>query len=245
MRVFITFICFCLCNMSLAAQQDSISEQIFEEIYNSHYSSAKALLEENRAEIDPFFRTVLEIDLAYWQHITGTNTQNYAAFEHTLLQFGIQNPQSFYEKTTALISLSYQLRYELKRYRVFNALSTRKKTKLLFDELKQHTKKLPPNHQDMFLLYNALFQYFDNYLNLFSAKSKKENCKEALKAMESLTHSEQKHTVTLSRYFLGKTYLKYERNPEKAITYFRWLKTNYPDNKKFDELLQDCQDQLN
>ena len=226
-----------------ASPQDSLIERIFSEMYNQHYSRAEEMLHANKNNIDSVFFAVLSIDMSYWKNVTGTDTPDYPAFESDLRQLSPTNPTSSTQEAILLVNLSYQLRYELKRFKLIKAISTRQETKALFTSLKTN-EELPPEQQELYLLYSALFQYFDNYLKPFFSSNKKENCSEALTTMTHLFQSESRITKTLVAYFLGKTWLNYENNPTNAIAYFQWLHKNFPENIKFEELLDECNKQL-
>lgn len=245
MRLLSTFFALIQSCFVFANTQNHAVEQVFSAIYNQHYKLADSLLQENKANMDTFYYSVLEIDLSYWQHVTGTKKPDYEAFEYTLKAYTSKSAETFNQKVIQLITLSYQLRYELKRFKILNAIATRKKTKNLFNELRKYQKQLPPEHQELFQLYSSLFQYFDNYLKPFFFSEKKSNCKNALSAMEQLVKSNKYLTKTLTNYFLGKTLLKYEKESQEAISHFQWLTTNYPNNKTFADLLQECKSQLN
>ncbi len=107
----------------------------------------------------------------------------------------------------------------------------------LFNELKSNNQKLNGDQQQLFELYNALIQYFNNYLKPFFVSGKQEEMQNAILDMEKLGQSSQIIIHTLSAYFLGKIYLNYENQPEKGLVYFQWLSSEYPENKKFGELL--------
>lgn len=238
MHRIISGIIFLIVSFSVNAQ-DSIVGTVFHEIYNQHYQSANELLTQNKNRIDSIYLTVLKIDLSYWENVTGTDNPEYGKFETDLSQFVVDNPTTLNQKVRQLIVLSYQLRYELKRFQIFSAISTRKKTKILFEEMKEEQNNLPAEYKPIFVLYNSLFLYFDNYLKPFFAAGKKENCHKALWTMGELRNSPQKLTKTLTNYFLGKTYLKYENDPGKALPCFVWLSKNYPNNSKFREFLNE------
>ncbi|WP_319482819.1 hypothetical protein [uncultured Draconibacterium sp.] len=227
-----------------SSTQDSLVERIFNEMYNQHYSRAEEMLRTNKDDIDSVFFAVLSVDMSYWKNVTGTDTPDYPAFETDLQQLSPTNPTSTTQQAIRLVTLSYQLRYELKRFKLIKAISTRQETKALFSLLKPN-ETLPPEQQELYQLYSALFQYFDNYLKPFFVSDKTENCSKALITMAGLYQSESRITKTLVAYFLGKTWLKYENEPENAIEYFQWLNKSYPKNIKFDELLTECNKQLN
>ena len=232
-----------LAGQSFADQQDSIVERIFNEMYNQHYFRAEEMLRTNQNNIDSVFFAVLSVDMSYWKNVTGTNTPDYKTFETDLQQLSPANPVSTTQQAIRLVTLSYQLRYELKRFKLIKAISTRQETKALFTSLKT-SEELPAGQQELYQLYSALFQYFDNYLKPFFVSGKKENCNDALNKMARLYQSESRITKTLVAYFLGKTWLKYENNPKNAVGYFLWLHKNYPENQKFEELLAECNNQL-
>ncbi|WP_321348079.1 hypothetical protein [uncultured Draconibacterium sp.] len=232
-----------LSSQCFASPQDSLVERIFNEMYNQHYGQAEEMLRENKNNIDSIFFAVLSVDMSYWKNVTGTDTPDYPAFESDLHQLSPTNPTSSTQKAIRLVTLSYQLRYELKRFKLIKAISTRQDTKALFTSLKTN-EELPPEQLELYQLYSALFQYFDNYLKPFFVSDKKENCSEALKTMTSLYQSESRITKTLVAYFLGKTWLKYENDPQNAVAYFQWLHKSYPENIRFEELLEECNKQL-
>lgn len=243
----ITFIIILICSTakSYAAHPDDMINRIFNLAYNMNYQEAEVLLTKNTHNIDAFYLAVLKIDMSYWKNVTGTNKPNYEEFENTLEKFKFEQTASFEQRGIKLIRLSYQLRYELKRYRIFSAISTHKKTKLLFDELKQNPQLSNNIDNELFELYNAMFLYFSNYLKPFGGKSKEQNCQQAITQMKHLAGSEQIMTKTLASYFLGKTFLKYENTPEQGITYFSYLSKTYKGNTKFPQLLKDCRNAAN
>lgn len=228
------------CNIH-AATQDSLVNRIFNLAYNMDYERAENLLIANESNIDKFRFAVLDIDMSYWKNVTGTNNPDYETFEHTLNKYTIQQAKNFNQKRIQLFQLSYQLRYELKRFRLFSAISTHKTTKLLFDELKDDPQVKTIENPDLFELYNSVILYFTNYLKPFGGKSKEDNCQKAIASMKRLAQSDQQMTKTLASYFLGRTYLKYENTPELGINYFETLTKIYPGNTKFPELLEKCQ----
>ncbi|RIJ48589.1 hypothetical protein D1614_08615 [Maribellus luteus] len=220
--------------------QDDLNNRIFRLTYNQHYDSATVLLTSNQPIIDAYYYAVLDIDLSYWKNVTGTDTPNYPAFEQTLTKYNLRSVETFDQKAIQLIMLSYQLRYQLKRYRVFDAILTRKKTLILFNELKDRSTLLTSDQQELFRLYSALILYFDNYLKPFFIANKKENRIAALTEMEKLTHSENNITATLSTYFVGKIYLDYEKEFRKGAQHFQTLSADYPANNRFKKLYEDC-----
>ena len=240
MRLLLGTILFLFCFSSNSRAQYAIVETIFSLNYNQEYDSAQALLQQQHTQINPVYFAVLDIDGNYWKNVTGTNKPNYNAFEAVLEKYDPVNAGSEEEKTIRLITLSYRLRYQLKRFQLISAVSTRKQTVDLFDELKENVNTLSPEQQELFSLYAALIRYFDNYLKPFWVSDKKANMDEAIQNMEKLSNSDQIIVKTLSAYFVGKIYLKYEKNSPQAEPYFEWLSKTYPANHKFREYLQEA-----
>lgn len=227
-----------------AMDKDTTINQIFNLIYNTEYSRANSALQKNANELDKIYYTVLHIDLSYWRYITGTDKPDYDLFESVLQSHNTANSKTFEQKAIRLITLSYQLRYELKRYKLLSAISTLKKNKAAFAALSTHTQVSDSNLRELLLLYNSMFSYFDNYLNVFGSKEKKAISQKALLDMEALTKSDANLVKTLASYFLAKTYLKYEKTPDKAHSHFKFLCEKYPGNHKFSEYLLECQNKL-
>ncbi|WP_167610910.1 hypothetical protein [Maribellus sediminis] len=224
----------------ISSAQNTIAETIFRLNYNQKYDSAQTLLQQKQSHINLIYFAVLDIDGSYWKNVTGPDTPNYEDFESVLEKYNPENAASDEEKIIQLITLSYRLRYQLKRFQFINAISTRKKTVELFDELKSKAGSLSPDQQELFSLYNALIVYFDNYLKPFWVNDKQANMDEAIQIMEKLSYSNQIIVQTLSSYFVAKIHLKYEKSPDKAKVHFAWLVKTYPSNHKFSEYLQEC-----
>lgn len=236
------FFLLCFATLSATSQTASeVSDSVFTLIYRQKYNDAERLLLDNKANIAPIYFAVLEIDMSYWQNVSDASDRHYARFETLLKNYQTAAPETRQQKAIELIRLSYQLRYELKRFRLLGAISTRKKTLELFNTLKAHSKQLDKNQQELFELYQALILYFDGYLKPFFAKDKNTQTEALTQTMHTLTLSDQRMVKTLSSYFLGKIYLKYEKAPEKARPYLQWLQSSYPENQTFQKLLSECE----
>jgi len=237
MRNLLVFIVFIFAILPNARGQELPEQQVFRMIYNQEYPDAEHLLKSMHDSIDPMYYAVLDIDLSYWKNVTGTDEPDYAAFEQTLETYTLSHTGNVEEKEVQLITLSYRLRYQLKRYQLFRAITTRKKTVDLFNEFKTRDNNFSNEQLQLFRLYDALILYFDNYLKPFFVSGKHDAMQEAIQEMERLTRSNQMIIRTLSAYFLGKIYLNYENQPKEGVAYFQWLSEEYPENKKFRELL--------
>ncbi|WP_297089294.1 hypothetical protein [uncultured Draconibacterium sp.] len=125
MQKFIILLLLFLSSSAFSAKKDSIVERIFNEIYNQHYSQAEKMLRSNQENIDSVFFVVLSVDLSYWKNVTGTNTPDYQSFENHIQDLSPINPASTTHQAIRMVTLSYQLRYELKRFKLMKAISTR------------------------------------------------------------------------------------------------------------------------
>jgi hypothetical protein len=239
-KLIIIFLCLFAFSGS-ATEEDSLTNRIFSNTYNQEYQSAKLLLQNHKSKIDELYFMVLSVDLSYWKNVSGTDQPNYNEFENTLGHFKPETTETLENKASMLIYLSYQLRYELKRYKFLSAIITLKQTKSIYSEIQANPISSKHEYFELLQLYNSLFSYFSSYLNPFSGKSGNNKCKQAILTMEKLTHSEQNIVKTLANYFLGKTYLNYNEEPEKGLAYFSVLAQQYPNNKKFAELKAECE----
>jgi len=240
MRILLVHILFVFVFIQSAKGQSKAALEVFKLIYDQHYNKAEELLHGQKDSIDPLYFAVLEIDLNYWKNVTGTDDPDYKTFENTLDTYNTKLTETYTEPVAQLIILSYQLRYQLKRYQLLRAISSRKKTIELYTRLKSRSNKLTGDRQQLFKLYNALIVYFDNYLKPFFAGDKRSEMNEAISEMEQLARSDQIIVQTLSSYFAGKIYLNYEKQPKKGAMHFKRLTGEYPENKKFSELLLEC-----
>jgi hypothetical protein len=135
--------------------------------------------------------------------------------------------------------LSYQLRFEFKRYNIIGAIRLRSEIKNLLEEIKVNELKYSNNRIKLYYLYNALFTYFDNILNPFFSEKIRNERENALRNIEKYTREDDLILSTLASYFLGKIYLNIEKEPEKGNLYFKTLTDRYPQNTVFQELFSE------
>lgn len=240
MRSLTVFLIVWLLPVSRVCAESELPLRIFRYIYNQQYDSAHILLNKNKAQLDRFYFTLLEVDLAYWENITGTDNPDYIAFENLLTKYDLDESTTREEKTISLIRLSYQLRYDYKRYHFFSALHTRNKTIALHNEIKTDLQLSNQDQTSIFRLYNALILYFNQYPSRYFSGTARSELENAISEMTALNASDSEIIRTLSAYFLGKIYLQYEKTPEKAVQLFTYLTKNYPNNQKFKEYLNEC-----
>lgn len=225
--------------LSLQAESD-LPVKIFRFIYNQQYDSAHILLNQYKAELDRFYYAILDIDLSYWENVTGTNNPDYSAFENSLLNYDLNEPSTREQSIIALIGLSYKLRYDLKRFHFISAMQTRRKTLVLYLKIKDDISLKSPEQIAIFRLYNALIAYFNQYPARYFSGAARAEMETAISEMELLNTSDSEIVKTLRAYFLGKIYLQYENAPEKALELFGYLTKNYPNNLNFKEYLKEC-----
>uniref|UniRef100_UPI003216E5B0 hypothetical protein n=1 Tax=uncultured Draconibacterium sp. TaxID=1573823 RepID=UPI003216E5B0 len=245
MRIYIFILFLILAFSGKATEKDSLIAQIFNLAYNQKYEAAELLLHANKANIDTLHFAVMEIDMSYWKNITGNHNPDYKAFEKTLSLFEIESPETFNQEGIQLIQLSYKLRYELKRFKLLDAIFTHNKTNTLFKQLKSDSEMQNVNDPELFQLYNSMFLYFSNYLKPLGGKAKIQNCNQALLELKVLSKSSNLVTKTIACYSLGKTYLTYENAPKKGLLHFKALAKLYPENRRFPELITECEEELN
>jgi hypothetical protein len=92
------------------------------------------------------------------------------------------------------------------------------------------------DRQKLFDLYLSLFSYFDNVINPFSFGSKSEEFSKSLQTLEKYTFDDDLILSTMAHYFLGRIYVKVEKQPDKGQAHFRILAQRFPKNTLFQEL---------
>lgn len=217
---------------------DSIVHQVFVLIYNEKYTEAHTKIETNKTMLGSFYSDVLKIDLLWWEFVQ--SQQNHTEQKEFILfleKFDHTSQNSSELKLRQLIKNSYQIRYEFKRFNIIGAMSTRTTLKNLLDEIMAEELPFPESHLKLLGVYSALFQYFDNLVNPFFNKGRRENRASALVRVERYTHDDDIIVKTLSLYFLGRIYLNIEKEKEKGIRCFAELSNYYTHNALFKEVV--------
>lgn len=221
---------------NLFGQNEKVVDDIFKYFYNQQFSEADSLLEIERDKIEPFYADILTIDLNWWRHVfypSELNAQQFNSLLKSMEQEKINTPE---KKIKHLVWLSYQLRFEFKRYNIIGAIRLRSEVKKLLEEIDVNKLNYSNNRIKLYYLYNALFAYFDNILNPFFSEKIRNERENALLKIEKYTSEDDLIISTMASYFIGKIYLNIEKEPEKGNLYFKTLIDRYPQNTVFQEL---------
>ena len=221
-----------------SAERDTIINQVFVSIYNENYTRAHSEISIYKTELGAFYSDILTIDLLWWEFVRSKQSnETQKKFISFLNQFDNRYEDDSELKLRQLIKNSYLIRYEFKRYNIIGAINTRTKLKELLDEITSEKLLYPQNRMKLLGLYTTLFQYFDNLINPFFSKSKRELRSKALKQVEFYTHDKDIIVRTLSLYFLGRIEMNIENEKDAGIQCFIRLSEYYPDNTFFKEIL--------
>lgn len=217
------------------AQRDSPADRIFSLIYNQQFTEAEKLLEASRREIDPFYFSVLKLDLYWWKYSLLHSNADAEKLNVLLEQLAELPEKTTTGKIRKLIRLSYKMRYELKRKNYVSAFFVRSDIKKQVELLKSGKIALSVDEQKLFELYVILFQYSES-ANPFSISKKTENRTDLIMKLKRHCSDEDLIVATLAHYFLGRIYTKIEKQPEKGRVHFQVLARRFPQNRLFDDL---------
>ena len=217
------------------AQRDSPADHIFSLIYNQQFTEAEKLLEASRREIDPFYFSVLKLDLYWWKYSLLHSNADAEKLNVLLEQLAELPEKTTTGKISKLIRLSYKMRYELKRKNYVSAFFVRSDIKKQVELLKSGKIALSVDEQKLFELYVILFQYSES-ANPFSISKKTENRTDLIMKLKRHCSDEDLIVATLAHYFLGRIYTKIEKQPEKGRVHFQVLARRFPQNRLFDDL---------
>lgn len=246
MRILIATFIFATESLSgFSSQKEAVIDSVFMLIYNQQYQDANSLLETSQNNFDSFYTDILKLDLYWWKHVTTRSREDSRHLNQLLKKFSTSDNNNLDYRLKELITLSYRVRFEFKRFNIPGAIILRSKIKQLLAELNQEKLPFSENRLKLFDLYNELFAYFDNVINPFFIESKRFEREDALVKIERFTHDEDLIVATLARYFLGRIYMSIENNPEAARKYFHLLTSQYPENIHFAEFFETCNKKIN
>lgn len=231
----------------LSGYSNSVSkdiEAIFLLIYNQQYQEAGSFLETSASEFDSFYTDILKLDLFWWRYITTRSSDDSRQLNQLLKDFSTSDNNNLDYRLKELITLSYRVRYEFKRFNIPGAVILRSKIKNLLAQLNQEELPFSKNRLKLFELYNELFSYFDNIINPFFIENKRIERENALIKIEKFTHDDDLIVATLASYFLGRIYISIENDPAAARKYFHILTTQYPGNIHFAEYFEACSEKF-
>lgn len=240
-RIIITILIFSTATtVGFSSPKETTVDTVFTLIYNQQYQKADSFLEASENEFDSFYTDILKLDLYWWRFVTTRSSNDSRQLHQLLKNFSATDNNKLDYRLKELITFSYRVRYEFKRYNIPGALIFRSKIKNLLAELNQEKLPFSENRLKLFELYNELFAYFDNVINPFFIESKRIERENALVKIERFTHDDDLIVATLARYFLGRIYMSIENDPAAARKYFRILSTQYPENIHFSEYFATC-----
>ena len=213
--------------------------QVFNLIYNQQYDKADSSLSANRHEIGNLMADILLIDLEYWRYVTSDSKESFNQFEAFLHSCNLGEEGSDENKIRQLVVYIYSLRLYYKRFNILKFNITWIKMKILLNKVDQQTLQVLGNGNELVGVYNSVYKYLSQKLNPFSFLKKQNSGELAL--LEENCKNEILIINTLSNYFVGKLYLKFEKEPAKALGFFQVLINRYPNNKVFRDLASECE----
>lgn len=219
-----------------ANEKDSVVLHIFTLIYNQQFTGAEKALNLQSGQMEPFWFNVLILDLHWWKYSLSRSNEDARALKKVLGDFQQTHKNQPEDQINELIRLSYQMRYEVKRYNLIGAYLLRADAREKIDALKTNDLSFLGNRRQLFGLYVALFDSFDSAINPFSSGSKSAKFSKSVEALEKYSLSGDLIVSTMAHYFLGRIYMKVEKQTEKGQEHFKVLSARFPKNPLFKEL---------
>ncbi len=224
---------------SFSRERERVINTAFSLIYDGKYKEAHHEISVNHAVLGKFYADVLTIDLLWWELVepdqSGDIKNQFLLF---LEKFDSSSSDKSDDNLRQLIKNSYLLRYQLHNYNFIRAVSTRNTLKTLLSELHPEELNFPEDRIKLLGLYKTLFTYFDNLVNPLFRKNKKQIRQDSLTQMNIYCKDKDLIVKTLSLYFLGKIYLKIEKERNLGINCFTELSQCYPGNILFRDILE-------
>lgn len=215
---------------------DKSFEKVFDLIYKQQFSDASHELMQSKNRLDRWEYHILNLDLLWWEMISGNNANDYDRLEsalakHTSYLKNSENPDSLEE----LINLSYSLRLAAIKNNSFVMMVNIYRINRIIERM--DTNSLSTEQQEIFTIYTAMFNIGKSKLFFPNSKLRRES----ITILESNISSVNPVYKTISCYFLSKVYLELDRSPAKARIYCKHLCNIYPGNKIFIYNLEQCQ----
>jgi nitrogen fixation protein FixH len=219
-----------------ANEKDSVVQQIFTFIYNQQFNAAEKTLHLQSGQMEPFWVNVLTLDLFWWKYSLSRSNEDARQLKKVLAGFHKPDDKLPEEQTNELIRLSYEMRYEVKRYNLIGAFLLRSDVRDKIETLKMQDLSFLGNRRQLFDIYLALIDSFDSMVNPFSSGSKSEKYSKSIEALEKYSLSGDLIISTMAHYFLGRIYMKVEKKPQNGQEHFKILAQRFPENPLFYEL---------
>jgi hypothetical protein len=236
-RIFIIgFILISFYAVSYSTEKDSTVENIFNLIYNQQFTEAEKVLNDNKSKVEPFYFNILNLDLFWWRYSLSRSKEDANNLNEVLNNFSNSSANKTENQIDRLIRTSYQMRYEMKRYNIIGVLFIRSDVRKQIEDLKDEDLSFLGDRQKLYDFYLALFDYFDESINPFSFGKKSEKYSKSILTLEKFSNDNDLILSTLAHYFLGRIYLKVEKQTEKGQAHFKILANRFPENKLFYQL---------
>ena len=219
-----------------SSNPDKSFEKVFDLIYKQQFSDASHELMQSKNQLDRWEYHILNLDLLWWEMISGDGTDDYGRLESALEKHSsdlrdIENPDNLEE----LINLSYTLRLAAVKKNSFLVMFTIFRINRIIERM--DIGSLSTEQQEIFKIYTALFNISKSKLFFPGSKLRRES----IEILESNLSSVNPVYQTISCYFLSKVYLEMDKSPAKAQIYCKQLCKIYPGNKIFLHNLEQCQ----
>lgn len=232
----IVLLLFAIQQVGSANEKDTVVQQIFTLIYNQQFYEAEKALNLQSTQLEPFWANVLTLDLYWWKYSLSRSNEDARALKKVLGDFQQSNKNLMEDQINELIRLSYQMRYEVKRYNLIGAYLIRSDVSDKIEMLKIQDLSFLGNRRELFGLYMALFDFFESAFNPFSSGSKSAKFSKSVDSLEKYSLSGDLIVSTMAHYFLGRIYMKVEKQPEKGQEHFKILSQRFPENGLFKQL---------
>jgi len=161
---------------SFSTQSDSAADRIFSLIYNQQFTEAEKLLEASRMELDPFYFSVLKLDLYWWKYSLSRSKTDAEKLNVLLDQLAETPENKPTQKICELIILSYKMRFEVKRKNYLKAFILKGEVADQLDVVQNNPATLPDGEQKLLAVFTLLLQYSDEAGSVFGSNSKKQAC---------------------------------------------------------------------
>ena len=223
---------------SMANNRDSLIISVFTYTYNQQFGEADSLLSENYKELDPFYAEFLEIDLYWWKYSTSRSWADARNFISLLDKYEMNETGRETDEIKRLIRKSYLMRFERKRYNLWNVVVLRTEINQMLSELNRDKLAINEDQLKLFDMFIILFKYFEN-INPFLIRTRDQEHKNHLRELNEYAEDDNFIISTTAHYFLGRIYQKVEKEPENAKLHFEVLTRKFPGNKLFEEYLEE------
>jgi hypothetical protein len=213
----------------LAANNDSIMHYL----YNANSACITAI---TKAKMTESHQQLWSAYYYFWEGLNSDNKQSIKT-SSTLLERACQN---IHEEDSAFILMRImQVRMAVMRGKYISALSHQRDIKRYL----RSTNNTSENKQ----LVTGMYNYFsaqarsESVLNRLILKDwPPGNRQEGIDQLIQLSTRQSAFIATEAHYFLGRIYLEYENDIQKAFKHFDMLNKEYPNNAIFKLFLEQC-----